>query len=141
MLGQNVIVTEALAYASGTADRNGAVLDMNGAGGCLIMVHSAAIHNDAVYSIKVQQDTVVGMSSAADLEGTGRTILGTADDTVCWIDIKPKERFIRLVVDNDTTNATAQSAVYIKYDLQGTVQMPVADADGETHYLPAEGTA
>ena len=140
MLGENVKITEALAYASGTADRNGATLDMKGYGGVLIMVHSAAVATGAAYSIKAQQGAASDLSDAADLDDTAITIADTDDDTVHWIDLKPTERYCRLVVDKDATNACAESAVYIQYAPYG-VSVPITDTDGETHFEPDEGTA
>jgi len=139
-LGQNTKITEALAYASGTADREGAIIDMAGFEGVLILVHSAAIATGATYKIKAQQGAAAALTDAADLAGTGITIADTEDDTVHWIDVKPVERYVRLVVDKDTVNICAESAVYIQYGPQG-IQTPIASTVGETHHLPAEGTA
>ena len=139
-LGVNVKQTEALDYASGSADRNGATLDMAGFGGVLVQVHFAAIATGAVTKIKVQQGKLANGSDMADLEGTGITIADDADNKLFWLDLRPSERYVRLVVDKDATNATAESAVYVQYDPQG-IARPFTDADGETHGLPAEGTA
>lgn len=136
-LGPNVKVTEALAYASGSADRNGAILDMAGWKGVLIAVHSAAISTGAVYKIKAQQGAAADLSDAADLAGTSITIADDEDDKIHWIDLKPRERYVRLVVDKDAVNACAESAQYIQYGSYG-VARPVIDADGETHFQPAE---
>jgi len=140
MLGENVKITEALAYASGTADRNGATLDMKGYGGVLMGVHSAAIATGATYGIKAQQGATGDLSDAADLEGTSITIADSDDDTIHWIDVKPTERYCRVVVDKDAANACAESAIYIQYGPYG-VSVPITDADGETHFEPDEGTA
>ena len=139
-LGPNVKITEALAYADGSADRFGATLDMVGWHGVLIVVSSAVIAAGAVYKIKAQQDVVPGMSGAADLAGTGLVIGDDEDNKVHWIDLKPRERYVRLVVDKDAVNACAESALYIQYGPYG-VSLPVTDVDGETHSGPAEGTA
>lgn len=139
-LGRNVKVTEALDYASGTADRNGATLDMAGWSGVLVLVHSAAIATGATYGIKAQQGAASNLSDAADIAGTAQAIADDQDNTVNWIDVKPTERYVRLVVDNDTSNATAQDAVYIQYGPYG-VSLPVTDTDGESFNKAAEGTA
>lgn len=143
-LGTDIKITTALSYASGTADRNGAVLDMQGYESALIVVHFAAIAGGAVTSIKAQQDTAVGMGTAADLLGTGITVAADDDNQIFWINIhKPRERYIRVVIDKDAANATAESAIY--YQSTGRLQPEdnnVTDlVTGEVHVSPAEGTA
>lgn len=139
-LAPNTKTTEALDYASAATDRNGAILDMAGFGGVLTMVHFAAIAAGAVTSIKVQQGAESDGSDMADLAGTGMTIADTDDNKVFRLDVRPRERYVRVVVDKDGTNATAESATYTQYDPVG-ISAPIADADSETHGLPAEGTA
>lgn len=137
-------VLSALDYASGTADRTGAIMDMQGYEGIVAIVKCAAVHDSATYSIKMQQDTDSAGGTMADLEGTGITIAGTDDNQVFMIEVhRPRERYVRLYVDKDTSNACAESAVYVLY---GPKEMPVsntvADAvTSEVHASPAEGTA
>jgi hypothetical protein len=136
--------TSALNYLSGTADRTGAILDMLGYRGVLMIVKFAVIAPGAVTSIKAQQDTVVGFGGVQDLAGTAQTVAADDDDQLFIIDLyEPTERFVRLYVDKDATNATAESATYIQY---GAVLRPttptVADlVTYERHESPAEGTA
>ncbi|BAZ94299.1 Zn-dependent peptidases [Thiohalobacter thiocyanaticus] len=142
LLNQNVKITPALAYASGTADRNGAVLDMQGFEGVMIVTHFATLATGAVTSIKAQSGTATGMGDAADLEDTGQSVAADDDDEIFVIDLfRPRERYVRLVVDKDGSNATAESATYIQY---GAKYPPVSNATGvtlEEHQSPAEGTA
>ena len=86
-LSENVKVTTALDYASGSADRNGATLDMQGYEGVLMIVKLAAVATGAVTSIKAQQDSASGMGTAADLAGTGQTIADDDDNQVFIIDL------------------------------------------------------
>jgi hypothetical protein len=136
--------TTALDYASASADRNGAILDMLGYRGVLMVVKFAVIAPGAVTKIKAQQDTASNMATAADLAGTGITVADDDDNQVFIIDLyEPVERYVRLVVDKDAANATAESAVYIQY---GAVLRPttpaVTDAvTYERHMSPAQGTA
>jgi hypothetical protein len=136
--------TSALDYASGSADREGAILDMAGFRGVLMLVKFATIANGAVTSIKAQQDTDVAGGTMADLEGTAQTIAADDDNQIFIIDLyEPAERYVRLVIDKDAANATAESAVYIQY---GASQRPqtvtVTDkVTYERHMTPAEGTA
>lgn len=130
------------AGAAGTDDINGATLDMEGYDGVLAVVSFGAITAGAVTSIKMQQDTASGMGTAADLAGTGQTIADTDDGKTFYIDLaKPKERYVRLVVDRGTQNAVVSSATYIQY---GSRVKPVThgtNVAGELHVSPAEGTA
>lgn len=143
-LSANVKTTTALDYASGSADRNGVTLDMLGYEGVLMLVKFAAIATGAVTQIKAQQGQASNLSDAADLAGTRQNVADDDDNQVFQIDIwKPTERYLRLVVDKDAANATAESAVYIQY---GAHKLPtnnnVADAvTTELHVSPAEGTA
>ena len=72
---EDIKITEALAYVSGTAVRNGAVLDMQGYDGVIAIVKCATIASSAVGDIHWEQDTAVGMGTAQDLLGTAIAIL------------------------------------------------------------------
>jgi len=136
--------TTALTYATGTADRNGAILDMDGYRGVLMVVQLLAVATGGVNSIKAQQDTAANMATAADLVGTGITIADDDDNQVFIIDLyEPVERYVRLVVDKDASNACAESAMYIQYGARNRPTTPtVTDlVTYERHMSPAEGTA
>lgn len=143
-LSADVKVTTALDYASGSADRNGVTLDMLGYEGVLIIVKFATIATGAVTAIKAQQGAASNLSDAADLAGTGRAVADDDDNQIFQIDIfKPTERYVRLVIDKDASNATAESAIYIQY---GAHKLPVSNnvtdaVTTELHVSPAEGTA
>lgn len=141
---KNIKITSALDYASGSADRNGAVLDMSGYEGVLMIVKFATIASGATAKIKAQQGAQSDLSDAADLAGTGISVADDDDNQIFIIDLhKPQERYVRVVVDKDGSNATAESAIYIQY---GGSKFPinnnVADAvTYELHVSPDEGTA
>ena len=82
------------------------------------------------------------MGAAADLEGTAQTIADDDDDETFYIDLyRPRERYVRVVVDRATQNAVVASAEYIQY---GPRKKPITHGtgvSGETHASPAEGTA
>lgn len=142
MLTENVKISTALDYASGTADRNGATLDMKGWDGVVIMVHFATIAADAVTSIKAQQGAAANMSDAADLAGTAQSIADDDDNKVFYIDLfQPRERYVRVVIDKDGSNAAAESATYVQYRGQYLPSTHGTGVSGETHLAPAEGTA
>lgn len=143
-LGKNVKITSALDHAEGTADRNGATLDMQGYDGVLMISHFGDIAGGAVCSVKAQQDTDSGMGTAADLEGTGITVAADDDNQIFIIDLyRPLERYVRLVVDNDAANNTEQTALYVQYSgSKMPIDNNVTDASTyELHISPAEGTA
>lgn len=143
-LSSEVKITTALDYAEANADRSGAVLDMSGWEGVLMVVKFAAIAGGAVTSIKAQQDTAVGMGGAADLLGTGITVADNDDDQIFIIDlVKPEERYVRLVIDKDAANNTAESAIYIQYGarVEPTTLTLADEVTYERHVSPIEGTA
>ena len=142
-LTSNKVLT-ALDYASGTADRTGAIMDMLGYEGIVAIVKCASVHNSATYSIKMQEDSDSAGGTMADLEGTGITIAGTDDDQLFMIEVyRPRERYVRLYVDKDASNACAESAIYVLY---GPKELPVSNnvddaVTSEIHASPAEGAA
>jgi len=144
-LSKHVKISSAItptAGAAGTSDINGATLDMQGFDGVLMVVRFGAITSGAVTSIKAQQDTDSGAGTMADLAGTAQTIADTDDDKTFYIDLyKPRERYVRLVVDRGTQNAVVASAEYIQYCTHLAPTTHGTNVSGETHISPAEGTA
>lgn len=141
---EQVKVSSALDYASGSADRNGTTLDMQGFTGVLMIVKFATIAADAVTTIKAQQGAASNLSDAADLADTGISVAADDDNQIFVLDIKrPAERYVRLVVDKDATNATAESAVYVQYgpDFKPTTANATDAVTAQMHDLPIEGTA
>ena len=143
-LSQDVQIRTALDHAEGSADRNGAEFDMQGFEGVMIVTKFGDIAAGAATVVKAQQDTVTGMGSAADLEGTGITVAADDDNQIFIIDIyRPQERFVRGVIDKDAANNTEEMMFYIGY---GASKRPVVQtlADNvtyELHASPDEGTA
>ena len=138
-ISQAVTVT---AGAAGTTDVTGAVLDMQGYDGVLMVVQMGAIVATAVTSIKAQQGQAANMSDAADLAGTGQAIADDDDEKTFYIDlVRPAERYVRLYVDRATANATL-TAVYIQYKgSKAPTPAHGSNVSGEAHVSPAEGTA
>ena len=134
----------ALAYASGNADRTGAIMDMSGSNGITATVTMAAIAGGAVTTFKMQQGDLANGSDMSDLLGSGISIADDDDDQVFVSEIfKPTKRYVRMFMDKDGANNTAESAVY---DLYGAQVMSVAgdvtdEVTVEIHISPAEGTA
>lgn len=131
-----------LAYGTGTADREGAVLDMKGWDGVLMIVQFAAIANGGTNSIKAQQGTLSNGTDMADLAGTKQVITDDLDSTIAYIDVyQPREQYVRVYVDKDTSNACAETVTYLQYKGQFGPAVQGTSVIGEQHASPAEGTA
>lgn len=139
-------ITVAVAPAAGvaaTTDINGATLDMSDYEGVIAIVSFGAITAGAVTSIKAQRGEASDLADAADIAGSAQTIADSDDEKTFYIDIyRPKERYVRLVVDRGTLNAVVASAIYVQY---GSRVRPVAahgtGVAGERHTDAVEGTA
>ena len=132
-----------LAYASGTADRTGATLDMKGWDGVLMIVQLGTIEAGGANSVKAQQGALSNATDMADLLGTSQTIADDDDGEVVYIDLyQPRERYVRVYVDKDTSHACAETVTYLQYKgaLNPTAAMG-SGVNGEQHASPAEGTA
>ena len=140
-LSKHIKHTLGLAYASGTATRNGAILDMQGWDGVLMILTNATLAGSAAGDIHAESGAESDMSDAADLAGTKIAIADDDDDHVFCIDLyRPRERYVRGVITKNGANAQAESMMYIQY--RGR-KLPVADAgfdEYELHVSPAEGT-
>ena len=130
---KDVKIVPILSYASGTADRTSSVLDMNGFDAAVIVIHHAAIADSATYKFFLQHADAASdsttLTSGADVATSEQTVTGTSDNKVSYIEIiDPTKRFFQLNIDNDTSNATAQSAVAYLY--RSRDQAPVTHAAG-----------
>lgn len=142
-LGKNVKLTAALDYASGTATRNGATLDMAGFESVMVVMTLATIAASAVGDIHMEQDSASGFGTGADLAGTAIAVAADDDNQIFIIDlVKPTERYVRAVVTKNGSNAQAESVVYIQYSGKKRPEVnAVADTVSyELHVTPAEGT-
>lgn len=123
--------------SAGTAVTSDEV-DMEGFEG-VVFVGSIATVNAANFA-KAQQDTATGMGSAADLEGT-KVVPGDDGDSF-MIDIyRPRERFLRVVIDRGGTNTATGDIYAIQYGARKAPVSHGATIDSEVHVSPAEGTA
>jgi len=135
------VAINATAGAAGTTDIEGAVCDMQNYEGVLMVVTMGAIVGNAVTSIKAQQDSAVGMGTAADLAGTKQVVADSDDEEVFIIDVhRPILRYVRLYVDRATQNATC-TAMYFKYGGRKRPDTQGAGVNLEIHVSPIEGTA
>ena len=136
--------TIGLAYASGTADRSGAALDMSGYQEVDMVVSLGAVEAGGTNSIKAQSDTTSAFGSPQDIAGTAQTIADDDDSQVFIIHIaNPPERYVRVYVDKDTSHACAESVLYVQHKPDAKPQTnDVTDAvTTESHVWPAVGTA
>jgi hypothetical protein len=136
-----VIASTTTAGAAGTSDVTSDAVDTAGFEWCTFLVPMGAIVSTAVTSIKVQQCDTSG-GSYADLTGTAQTIADSDDDKMFYVTvIRPREQFLKLVLDRGTANATAGGIIAI---LGGASLKPTThgtNVSGETFVAPAEGTA
>lgn len=132
------------AVAAGTSDQNSSVIDMQNFDSVTFIAAFGTITAGAVTSIKVQQGADSGLSDAADLEGTAISVADDDDNQIVAVEVvRPRERYVRLVIDRGTQNAVIDGVIAIQ---TGPRVLPVThDATtvvgSETHNSPAEGTA
>jgi len=114
-LSKDAKISLALAYASGTTSRNGATLDMSGYESAMMIVTFGAIATGAAVTLKAQYSD--DGTTFTDISGASYDITGSDDDKVYAFDIvSPKHRYLRVVVVKDSTNACAESAIYVQYN-------------------------
>jgi len=144
-ISDNVKITKVKdASAAGQTAIDSTPVDMAGYDGVLFVTNAGAITAGGAQSMKAQQDTVVGMGSAADLEGSSITIADDDDNQAFYLDIKrPKERFVRVRISRATQDSAFGPIWAIQYRGRNyPVVNNVADTmTGEKWESPAEGTA
>lgn len=141
---EDIQLRSALALGSGTADRNGAVLDMQNKEWAIAVATFTSVSASAVTSIKLQQGSQSDMSDAADLAGTALSVADDDDGQIFAIAItKPRERYIRVVVDKDGSNSTTELVHYIEggHRTLESLSSITDELTVEIHHSPAEGTA
>lgn len=144
-LGKNVVVRTGLDHAEGATDRNGAGFDTAGLDGVMIITKFGDIAAGATTNVHAEQSSDDGSADAyADLTGTAITVAADDDNQIFIIDVyRPRERYVRGVVDKDTSNNTEEMMIYIGYQAgkKPTTQDLTDEVTYELHVSPAEGTA
>ena len=130
------------AVAAGTSDQNSSSVDMTGYGSVQFVTLFGAIVSGAVTSVKTQ--TSSDGSTFNDLLGTAITVADDNDNQAVIHDIgNPRERYLRVVVDRGTQNATIDGYIALQY--AANIEPVTYDAStvvgSEFHHAPAEGTA
>lgn len=136
--------SDCLDYASGTATRNGASVDMAGYEWVMFIYKFATIAASAVTSIKVQQSSDdAAADDFSDVEGTAQTVAADDDNQNFIVTIKrPSKRYLRPVVVKDATNAAAELVIAVRGGGGGANLASVTDEITlESFVAPSEGTA
>lgn len=133
------------AVAAGTSDQTSSAIDMQGFDGVKIYTSFGAITSGAVTSVKMQQSSDNGGSDTyADLAGSAVTVADDDDNQVVVHDIyRPRERYLKVVVDRGTQNAVIDGIVAVLYhaSLQPTTDDGSTVVSRKVLVSPAEGTA
>ncbi len=138
-LSSEVLITSALDYVDDSADRNGTVLDMANYEGVIVTIHFAAIASSAVLDVRMQEGTLANGSDMTDLKDTKQVVADDDDNKIFKFDIaKTLKQFLRVVVNNDASNNSAQSAMYEQY---GGKKMPETNTNITVKISPVAGTA
>ena len=144
-LSRSVKIVTALDYVDGSADRLGAGLDMSGYESVTMLVKFAVIAPAAVTSIKAQHSNDDGVTDAyADIVGSAIPVANDDDHQIFYIDlVRPVKRFVRLFVDKDAVNNSAEMALYIQYGarIEPVVNNVTDKSTGKVLVSPASGTA
>lgn len=113
-----VKIVPVASYASANSDRTSEVIDCLNCAAVRIVVHHAAVHDSATYSIYLQHADAASdettLTSGADVYASSQTI-GTDDNVVRYFDFVPTKRYYQMVFNKDATNACAESAVAYLY--------------------------
>lgn len=137
---ENKITRLSNAVAAGTTDVESTSIDMDGFDEATFIADLGAIVSGAVTSAKLQGSS--DNSSFSDLEGTGLTIGDTDDNELVVLNIvRPQHRYLKMVIDRGTQNATVDSILCIQSQAR---EVPVTQPTGvnvERHVSPAAGTA
>src|SRR6056297_244159 len=105
------------AVAAGTTDINSSSVDMQGYRAVEFTVAFGAITSGAVTSVKLQGSD--DDSTWSDLTGVSVTVADDDDNQLAILDVsKPRQRYVRCVVDRGTENAVVDSIVAAQYAAQ-----------------------
>jgi hypothetical protein len=129
------------AAAAATTDIESDGVDISGFENIVFVVAFGAITANAVTNVHLEQST--DNVTFADLEGTSVTVADDDDNLLAVLEIhRPRERYVRCVVDRGTQNAVVDGIFAIKHN--GTRYAPITQGatvlGSEIHVSPAEGT-
>lgn len=120
-------------------------IDMQGFEVCTFIAAFGAIVSAAATSIEVHQSSDDGSADAyTALLGSKVTVADTDDNKVVIVEIvKPRERYLKLIVNRATQNATLDGIIAVQSQPRKapTTHDATTVVTPETHASPAEGTA
>ncbi|MCA0354712.1 MAG: hypothetical protein LCH85_22185 [Chloroflexi bacterium] len=144
-LTNNVKIVRVLnAVAAGTSSQNSSVVDTQGYEAVTFVAAFGALTATQVTSVKVQQGTQAGGGDMTDLEGTltGPLADGDGNKLITVEVIKPRERYVRAVINRGTANAVIDGVFAILTNPRvAPITQDSSVAFSERHASPAEGTA
>lgn len=146
LASQVTIVRHSNTVAAGTSVITPSTpIDTAGANGVLFIAEFGAIVSTAVTSVEVHQSDDSGGSpdDFTALAGSNVAVADDKDNKVVYVEVvKPSKRYLKLIVNRGTANATLEGITAIVY---GHGTLPTTQGatvlGGETHVRPAEGTA
>ena len=136
---KHVEVRRALVYVDGAADRTGEIFDTQRLEGVQAVVQMGTIATGAVTALKLEHGDESNLSDAEDVAGAVLAPEDTDDDQLFILDLpKPIKRYVRLYVDKDGINNSAESAIYLGYGAhRKPVENAVADEVTQVMVIPA----
>jgi len=143
LLHKGKIVRHSNTVAAGVSTITpGTAIDMQNFESVLFIAEFGAIVAGGVTSIEAHQSAASGSGFTA-LLGTLVSITDAQDNKVLALEVvKPRERYVKCVVNRATQNATLEGITAI---LTGPKKLPTTQdatvAASEAHTSPAEGTA
>lgn len=133
------------AQAAGTSDLTSSAIDTAGWDGVKIYTAFGTITAGAVTSVKLQQSSDDGVADAyADLVGSSVPVADSRSNDVVVHDIyRPKERYIKAVIDRGTQNAVVDGVWAVLYTnrKQPTTDDSATVVARKVLISPSEGTA
>ena len=134
------------AVGAGSADENSDSVDMKDFESVMFVASIGTLTGTQITDMKAQQSSDDASADAfADLEGTQTDAMADSDsDQVIILDIvRPRERYVRAVLERGTANAVIDGIVAIQYNPRKlpTTQDATTVQTSLTVESPAEGTA
>lgn len=122
VLTENCKIVPILSHltAAANADRSSEVIDCKGCEKVAIVLHLGVVNDSATqrsylrHADLVTNETTLGADSAI-IEASGKAHAGTDDDKVIVYEVRPKKRYLQLVIDKDAVNAGNESAIAYLY--------------------------
>ena len=112
-LYDSTLVRLGLAHAEGSADREGAIMDMAGYDELEAVAMFGDIAGSAVTTVKLEYGDESNLSDAADVSGASHSVADDDDNQIFRLTlVRPTKRYVRVVVDKDAAHNTEEMAWY-----------------------------